>query len=205
MVACDSAYQLRLEESQANGLFGACTNWCTYDFQSVKANEWGGYIWKKPPKQCWQFVDKWTCFSGKALTDFNHQVIKMTTICPGTIPPTASPSVDYQLVWLLRICCIDESQIEETIPPVAESLSLDVSSVSIKFDVAPVTGGAWDLVYVLQVTGINNALNMEAQLDDATFVDQIGRSISTSMNITLDFISTREVFFNDEYQNNIGN
>jgi hypothetical protein len=89
MVACDSAYQLRLEESQANGLFGACTNWCTYDFQSVQANEWGGYIWKKPPQQCWHFVDKWTCFSGNALNDFNNQVIKMTTICAGTIPPTS--------------------------------------------------------------------------------------------------------------------
>jgi len=93
MVACDSALQLRLEESQANGLFGTCKKWCTYDFQSVKENEWGGYIWK-PEGQCWHFVNDWFCFRDSvALIDFNVQVIKITTICPGTIPPSASPSV----------------------------------------------------------------------------------------------------------------
>jgi len=527
MIACDSAYQLRLEESQANGLFGGCTKWCTYDFQSVIANEWGGYIWKKPPQECWLYVSKYVCFEGDALNDFNNQVIKMKTICPGTISPTASPSVHptfppsaapassptsmpstlsptfsptnlptvtsdcydskgvernvhecncggthctsnsycdarygecstypscpdqsghdvisqecacgssicnvdqictgnqnacikieacidnkgqsavsgpdclcidgekndtctagqwcstsrlslcsntpptetptwfptriptlsptsvptqnptvapteqptlfptltpttkptlhpsedptaepkgyptvaptaeptgyptvaptaeptfqptptqspttapsgkpsdiptqipsltptnsltshpiyapsesptwsathspsenatmsptqppthepadmnvYELNWVLGICCIDESQIEETIPPVAESLSLDVSSVRIAFyaefdssrrrhsevttkklrRLSSVTDGAWDIEYLIQVAGMNNALNREAQLDNASFVDHIGDSISTSMNIALDFISTRKVF-----------
>jgi hypothetical protein len=125
----------------------------------------------------------------------------------------------YEVIWVLGICCLDESQIAETIPPVAESLSLDVSSVRIAFytefdssrrrdsevtakklrRLSSVRDGAWDVEYQLQVAGMNNALNMEAQLNDATFVDQIGGSIRTSMNIALDFIFTREVFVNDKH------
>jgi len=121
--------------------------------------------------------------------------------------------IAYELNWVLGICCIDESQIEDTIPPVAESLSLDVSSVRIAFytevdssrrrrsevttkklrRLSSVTDGTWDIGYLLQVAGLNNAVNTEAKLEDATFVNQIGGSISTSMSIALDFISTREV------------
>merc|ERR1712060_867456 len=135
-----------------------------------------------------------------------------------TMSPTQSPThvpADmsvYELNWVLGICCIEENQIEETIPPVAESLGLDVSSVRIAFytvfssrrrraeattkklrRLSSVTEGAWDIEYLLLVAGLNNVLNTEVQLEDATFVNKIGGNISTSMNITLDFISTREV------------
>jgi len=135
-----------------------------------------------------------------------------------TTTPAPADMIVYELSWVLGICCIEESQIDETLPPAAEllvSLGLGVSNVDIVFykafdssegrraevitkklrRVSSVTDGAWDIEYLLQVAGMNNALNMEIQLEDATFVNQIGGSISTSMDIALDYILTRNVSF----------
>jgi len=98
MLACDLKYQLKLEESQANKMFAKCSSWCIYDFQSVRDNEKGGYIWQK--EGCWKFVTKYHCFTDGRLDDFNVLVDKVSTICPGTIAPTTqSPTfcVDYAL------------------------------------------------------------------------------------------------------------
>jgi len=135
-----------------------------------------------------------------------------------TTTPAPADMIVYELSWVLAMCCIEESQIKETIPPVAEflaSLGMGVSNVGIAswtaFDpsegrraevitktlrrVSSVTDGAWDIEYLLQVAGMNNALNVEIKLEDATFVNQIGDSISTSMDFALDSIFTRDVFF----------
>merc|ERR1719285_398364 len=52
MIACELEYQLRLEESQANQMYSKCTSWCIYDFNSVRINEWGGFIWRN--EGCWE-------------------------------------------------------------------------------------------------------------------------------------------------------
>jgi len=121
--------------------------------------------------------------------------------------------IEYELKWILRICCIEESQIYGTIQPVADSLGLDVSRVDIEsyaaFDrqrravnikkklrrFSSTISGAWDIEYLLQVSGMNNSLTTQTQLEDAAFVNQTGDNISTFMNITLEFLSTREVVF----------
>jgi hypothetical protein len=118
-----------------------------------------------------------------------------------------------ELYWEALLCCIEENQIEDTVQPVADSLGLDDSDVSIESYTAfessrrrqPVDllekrrsvfkakDGAWDIQYLIKVAGIDETLYTETLLKDAAFVDSIGENIGTSINIVLELISTQNV------------
>jgi len=103
-----------------------------------------------------------------------------------------------------------ESQISETEKPIADSLGLEVSYVNAtswtKFgsfgEVAAVgdrrrflasTDEAWNIEYEIAVLGIENTSITAENLNNDTFVNKIGNSISTSLNIDMEYITTRNV------------
>lgn len=108
---------------------------------------------------------------------------------------------------------LESSQIIFTIPPVAESLGLNDSDVSIESFTAASSSrrrqevvmleeqrrllnfedGAWDIQYLLQIPGINKTFNTQTQLNYDSFVEDIGDSISTYLDINVDWISTQNV------------
>jgi len=111
------------------------------------------------------------------------------------------------------MCCFQVSQISDTEKPIADSLGLEVSDVNAtswtKFgsfgdngDADLVgdrrrflasTDEAWNIEYTIAVLGIENTSIIAENLDDDTFVNEIGNSISTSLNIEMEYITTRNV------------
>lgn len=103
-----------------------------------------------------------------------------------------------------------ESQISDTEKPIADSLGLKVSDVNAtswtkfgSFGEAVVVGDrrrflasteeAWNIEYVIAVLGIENTSITAENLNNDTFVKEIGNSISTSLNIDMEYITTRNV------------
>lgn len=119
--------------------------------------------------------------------------------------PTQVPTdmAVYELNWGALICCLEEHQIVNTIPPVALALDLDKSAVSIASYKSAISylrrraltfdDGGWKILYKMEVAGINATLNLQTQLNNDTFVENIGESISTSMDLNLDSIRTVNV------------
>jgi len=108
------------------------------------------------------------------------------------------------------MCCFDESQILDTEKPIADSLGLEVTDVNAtswtkfgSFGEADVVGDrrrflastdeAWNIEYVIAVLGIENTSITAENLNNDTFVNEIGNSISTSLNIDMEYITTRNV------------
>jgi len=103
-----------------------------------------------------------------------------------------------------------ESQISETEKPIADSLGLEVTDVNAtswtkfgSFGEAVVVGDrrrflastdeAWNIEYVIAILGIENTSITAENLNNDTFVNEIGNSISTSLNIDMEYITTRNV------------
>jgi hypothetical protein len=108
------------------------------------------------------------------------------------------------------MCCFQESQISDTEKPIADSLGLEVTDVNAtswtKFGQfgETVVGGdrrrflastdeAWNIEYTIAVLGIENTSITAEKLNDDTFVNEIGDSISTSLNIDMEYITSRNV------------
>merc|ERR1719184_163479 len=132
-----------------------------------------------------------------------------------TWSPTHEPTdvTTYKVNWEAVLCCISETQIQDTIPPVADSLDVDEDKVTIvsysaltstrRREVIGMleerrrseTGidGAWDIEYVILISGIDETLDAENQLNNDTFVRGIEDSISSSVSKELAIISSEIV------------
>jgi len=108
------------------------------------------------------------------------------------------------------MCCFKEDQIPDTEGPIADSLGFDVSDVKAtswtqftSYDEAPETGDrrrflaltdeAWTIEYLIAVRGIHDTSNTVENLKNVTFVNEIGESISKSMNVDIKLITTKNV------------
>jgi len=107
------------------------------------------------------------------------------------------------------MCCFKENQIRDTEGPIADSLGFEVSDVKAtswtqftSYGEAAetedrrrflVTDEAWNIEYLIAVRGIHDTSNTVENLKNATFVNEIGESISTSMNVDIKLITTKNV------------
>jgi len=129
-----------------------------------------------------------------------------------TQSPTQAPTdlVVRSITWGTLMCCFEEDQISDTEEPIADSLGLEVSDVNAtswtKFGsfgeevlagdrrrFLASTDEAWNIEYVISILGIENTSITADNLNDDAFVNEIGNSISTSLNIDMEYISTRNV------------
>jgi len=108
------------------------------------------------------------------------------------------------------MCCFKEDQIPDTEGPIADSLGFEVSDVKAtsytqftSYVEAAKTGDrrrflaltdeAWTIEYLVAVRGIHDTLNTIGKLKNVTFVNEIGESISKSMNVNITLITTKHI------------
>merc|ERR1719285_104510 len=104
------------------------------------------------------------------------------------------------LHWEIRICCLEDSLIYNTAPPIAEVLNTDVNLISVlSFNAVASSrtvrsarrrlGLTWDIVYFISVSA-ENLDNVYNKLQNVVVIESIRSQISLDLSLNITYFST---------------